>query len=68
MRTSVTLVDEVFRELMEITDESNRTRAVQIAVETFIRDSKLARLRKLKGKVSILDNDELEAGEIEESE
>ena len=68
MRTSVTLDDEVFEELMELTNETNRTRAVQTAVESFVRDSKLERLRKLKGKVSILDNEEIEAGELAESD
>jgi predicted transcriptional regulator len=66
MRTSVTLDDEVFRELLELTNETNRTRAVQVAVERFIRDVKLERLRRLKGKVDILSNDELEAGELDE--
>ena len=53
---------------MEITNETNRTRAVQLAVEGFIRDAKLERLRQLRGKVTILSNDELEAGELEELE
>jgi len=66
MRTSVTLDDEVFRELLEITNETNRTRAVQTAVEHFVRDTKLARLRQLKGKVTILSNEEIEAGELAE--
>ena len=66
MRTSVTLDDEVFKELLEITEETNRTRAVQIAVEQFVRDAKLERLRRLRGKVAILSNDELEAGELAE--
>ena len=66
VRTSVTLDDEVFRELLEITEETNRTRAVQIAVERFVRDAKLERLRRLRGKVAILSNDELEAGELAE--
>jgi hypothetical protein len=68
MRTSVTLDDKVFQELLEITNETNRTRAVQLAVECFIRDAKLERLRQLKGKVSILSNEEIEAGELEELE
>ena len=66
MRTSVTLDDEVFQELLEITNETNRTRAVQTAVEHFVRDAKLRQWRKLKGKVNVLSNDELEAGELEE--
>jgi predicted transcriptional regulator len=64
VRTSVILDDEVFRELLEITQETNRTRAVQVAVAHFIRDAKLERLRRLKGKVSILGNEEIEAGEL----
>lgn len=68
MRTSVTLDDEVFQELMEITRETNRTRAVQKAVEGFVRATKLERLRRLRGQVSILSNNELEAEEIKELE
>lgn len=68
MRTSVTLDDKVFTELMEITAESNKTRAVQIAVERFVREAKLERLRQLRGKVLILGNKEIEAGEIAELE
>ena len=66
MRTSVTLDDEVFQALLEITNETNRTRAVQTAVEQFVRNAKLAQLRKLKGKVTVLSNDELEAEELKE--
>jgi hypothetical protein len=68
MRTSVTLDDKVFHDLMEVTGETNRTRAVQIAVEEFLRREKLERLRQLRGKVTILSNEELEAGELEELE
>lgn len=68
MRTSVTLDDKIFRELMEITNETNRTRAVQTAVESFVRQAKLEQLRQLRGKVSILSNDDIEAGELEEFE
>ena len=68
MRTSVTLDDEMFQELLEITNETNRTRAVQTAVERFVRDAKLAQLRQLKGKITSLSNDELEAGEVAELE
>ena len=61
-RTTVTLDDEVFQALMEITNETNWARAVQRAVERSVRDAKLERLRQLKGKVSVLSNDEIEAG------
>lgn len=68
MRTSVTLDDEVFDELMEITNETNRTRAVQIAVERFVLDAKLDRLRRLRGRISVLDNEEIEGAELAEVE
>ena len=68
MRTSVTLDDEVFQELLEITNETNRTRAVQVAVEGFVRAAKLERLRQLRGKVVILSNEEIEAEELGELE
>ena len=68
MRTSVTLDDEVFQELLEITNETNRTRAVQKAVEGFVRAAKLERLRQLRGKVAILSNEEVEAEELKELE
>lgn len=68
MRTSVTLDDDVFDELMEITNETNRTRAVRTAVEHFVRDARLERLRSLRGKVPIHDNEEIESGELAEVE
>ena len=68
MRTSVTLDDEVFQELMEITQETNRTRAVQKAVEGFVRAAKLEQLRQLRGQVSILSNEDIEAAELKELE
>lgn len=66
MRTSITLDDKVFQELMDITQETNRTRAVQTAVETFVRRAKLEQLRQLRGQVHVLSNDEVEAGEMAE--
>ncbi len=68
MHTSVTLDDEVFQELMKITQETNHIRAVQKAVEGFVRAAKLERLRQLQGEVSILSNEELEVEEIRELE
>lgn len=58
MRTSVTLDDDVFEELVEITGETIGTRAVRTAVEHFLRGARLERLRRFKGRVATLDNDE----------
>ena len=65
MRVSVTLDDLVLENLMALTGETNPARAVE-AVTSFIRTAKLERLRKLRGKVPVLSNAEIEAGELEE--
>ena len=66
MRVSVALEDAVLEDLRALTDETDPARAVEAAVKSFIRTAKLERLRQQKGKIPVLSNDEIEAGELEE--
>ena len=68
MRTTVTLGDEVMRELLEATQTDNMTQAVSTAVSEFLRRRRLEKLRTFRGKVDILTNDELEKAEIDDLE
>lgn len=65
MRTTVDLEDHTYDELLKVTGENSRPRAVRKAVEAFLRREKLERLRALRGKVDILENDALEQAELE---
>ncbi len=68
MQVGVTLDDKVLEDLMALTDETDPARAVEAAVKSFIRTAKLERLRQFRGKISVLSNDEIEAGELGELE
>lgn len=58
MRTSVTLNDEIIRELLEVINITNRTQAVSTAVNEYLRRRRLERFRALRGKVEITGNQE----------
>ena len=68
MRTTITIADEKMQELLDITETRSMTKAVNMAVEEFIRHHRLQRLRALRGKVAILSNDEIEAAELEDQQ
>ena len=68
MRVSVTLDDSVLENLMALTGETDPARAVAAAVISFIHTAKLEQLRQFRGRVPVLSNDEIEAGELEELE
>ena len=61
MRATVTIPDERLEELVSLAGTSNRTAAVNMAIEAFVRQRKRERLLALAGSVEILDNDEIEA-------
>lgn len=64
MRTTITIPDEMFDELMQFSQESNRTRAVQTAVATYVRRAKLERLRGLRGKLELESTEALDKVDI----
>lgn len=65
MRTTVDISDETFADLLTLTGEDSRPKAIKQAVEAYVRREKLERLRKLRGQVDITENDEVERPEIE---
>ena len=65
MRTTIDIAEEIFDELLTLTGESSRPKAARTAIEAYIRREKLERLRKLRGKVDISENDEIERAELE---
>lgn len=53
MRTTVTMSEEVAADLMRFTRAKTRTEAVNRAVEEWVRQEKIRRLRALRGKLSV---------------
>jgi Arc/MetJ family transcription regulator len=68
MRTTITIDDDLLRELLALMETSNRTAAINAAIEGHVRRLKLEGLRSLAGQVHIASNDEIEAADLEEAE
>ena len=68
MRTTITVHDDLLRELMALTETDNRTAAINAAIEAHVRRLKLEGLRSLAGTVEIASNDEIEAADLAEAE
>ena len=66
MRTTITIPDSLFSELMSFTEAESRTEAVQVAVETYVRRTKLERLRALRGKLDIAGTEAMDRADIQE--
>lgn len=66
MRTTTTIPDSLFNELMSFTEAESRTEAVQVAVETYVRRAKLERLRALRGKLDISGTEAMDRADIRE--
>lgn len=66
MRTTITIPDSLFDELMSFTEAASRTEAVQVAVETYVRRAKLERLRALRGKLDISGTATMDQADIQE--
>lgn len=64
MRATINLSESVFEELLKITKTKDKTLAVELAVEDFVRREQLRELASYMGKVDILGNDEIEASEL----
>ena len=56
MRTTITIDDDKFDELMRITSSSNRAQAIQTAVYEYIKIKRKNQLLALQGKLDIADN------------
>ena len=61
VRATISIPNEQVEELMELTGAETRTAAINIAIDTFVRQAKLRRLLALEGNVDILSNDDIEA-------
>ncbi len=68
MRTTVSIEDEAFEDLLRLSGEPNRTRAVQVAVEFYNRRKKLEQLRALRGTLDIAGTEALDQADLEEQE
>jgi metal-responsive CopG/Arc/MetJ family transcriptional regulator len=66
MRTTITIPDTLFQELMSFTEAGSRTEAVRVAVETYVRRAKLEQLRALRGKLDIIGTEKMDEADIRE--
>lgn len=69
MRTTVTMSDEIVSDLMRFTEARTRTEAVNQAVEEWVRQERIRRLRTLRGRLSVESGSErLRDAEVSEVE
>ena len=66
MRTTITIPDETFEDLLRLSGEENRTKAVQVAVEYYNRRMKLERLRAMRGTLDLEGTEDLDQADLEE--
>lgn len=66
MRTTVSIDERKFEELMRLAGTDSKTEAVNLAVSEFIRAERVRRFKRLRGKRGHLpDNDEIERLDVE---
>jgi metal-responsive CopG/Arc/MetJ family transcriptional regulator len=53
MRATLNIPDDLISEVQKISKEKSKTRAIVTAMETYVRDRKMAELRALRGKVPL---------------
>jgi len=61
MRTTVSIPDELLDEMLALAGTGNRTRAINEAIQGYVRRTKIQKLIALRGKVDIAENDEIES-------
>lgn len=64
MRTTISIDEQTLEHLLQVAGTDNKTKAVNLAITSFIRQERVARFKKLRGKLDIPSNDELEAAEV----
>jgi len=65
MRATLNLPDELINEVMKITGEKTKTKALIKVLEEYIRQMKIKKLIELSGKIEIVDvTEELEDKEL----
>ena len=67
-RTTISIDEKTFDQLMQLAGTDNKTEAVNKAITSFIRQERLMRFKKLRGKLDLPTNEALEAGELERAE
>ncbi len=68
MRTTISVDEQTFETLLDLAGTSNKTEAVKLAIDEFIRRERLKRFKALRGKVDIMSNEEIEAAQQERAE
>ncbi|MDI1471141.1 type II toxin-antitoxin system VapB family antitoxin [Thermodesulfovibrio sp. 1176] len=69
MRATLNLPDELINEVMKITGEKTKTKALIRVLEEYIRQTKIKKLIELSGKIEIVDvTEELENMELKETD
>lgn len=53
MRTTINIPDDLIKELLNYTGTKSETRAVSLALQEWIRDQKIKKLKSLRGKLKI---------------
>jgi metal-responsive CopG/Arc/MetJ family transcriptional regulator len=53
MRATLNIPDDLISEVQKISKEKSKTRAIVTAMETYVRDRKMAELRALQGKMPL---------------
>mgnify|MGYP001443828527 CR=1 FL=1 len=67
MRTTLNVDDAVLDEVVKLTGEKNKSKAVNRALEEYLRRRRIAELKEMAGKIDLVDNlKELEELELKE--
>jgi len=56
MRTTLNIDEKLLNNVIKITGEKNKSKAINKALEEYIRKIKIQELKELSGKVKIIDN------------
>ncbi len=67
-RTTISIDEKTFEQLLQLAGTENKTEAVNKAITAFIRQERLTRFKKLRGKLNMPTNEALEADELERAE
>lgn len=69
MRATLNLPDELINEVMKITGEKTKTKALIRVLEEYIRQAKIKKLIELSGRIEIVDvTEEIENMELKETD
>jgi hypothetical protein len=69
MRATLNIPDDLISEVQKISKEKSKTRAIVTAMETYVRDRRMAELRALRGKMPLdYDWQKEEEGELQAQE